>query len=81
MAKDPSGRPNILWICADMLRYDAIGALGNRYVTTPNMDALVEGGVAFTRAYCQNGLCSPVTRARRGWWPTGRRCFRRAKRS
>lgn len=59
MAKDASGRPNILWICADMLRYDAVGALGNGYVKTPTMDGLVEGGVAFTQAYCQNVLCAP----------------------
>ncbi len=59
MTDERSARPNILWICADMLRYDAIGGLGNRHVRTPNMDALVEEGVSFTHAYCQNPLCSP----------------------
>lgn len=42
-----------------MLRYDAIAALGNPHIRTPNMDALVERGVSFTRAYCQSGLCAP----------------------
>ena len=40
-------RPNILWICTDQQRYDTIGALGNRYVSTPNIDRLVEGGDYF----------------------------------
>ena len=54
-----SRKPNILWICPDMLRYDAIGSLGNPYISTPNMDRLVSEGVAFTRAYCQNPVCTP----------------------
>ena len=52
-------RPNLLWICPDMLRYDAIGSLGNRHIRTPNMDRLVSEGVAFSRAYCQNSVCTP----------------------
>ncbi len=34
-------KPNILWICTDQQRYDTIGALGNPYVSTPNIDSLV----------------------------------------
>ena len=52
-------RPNILWICTDQQRYDTIGALGNPYVSTPNLDALAETGVAFERAYCQSPICTP----------------------
>ncbi len=52
-------RPNILWICTDQQRYDTIGALGNRYVSTPNIDGLVNDGVAFTHAYCQSPICTP----------------------
>ncbi len=52
-------RPNILWICTDQQRYDTIGALGNHYVSTPNIDQLVEKGVAFTHAYCQSPICTP----------------------
>ena len=52
-------RPNILWICTDQQRYDTIGALGNSYVSTPNIDRLVAGGTAFTRAYCQSPICTP----------------------
>ena len=52
-------RPNILWICTDQQRYDTIGALGNPYVSTPNIDRLVGEGVTFTHAYCQSPICTP----------------------
>ncbi len=52
-------RPNVLWICTDQQRYDTIGALGNPAVSTPNIDGLVESGVAFTHAYCQSPICTP----------------------
>ena len=51
--------PNILWICTDQQRYDTIGALGNPHVSTPNIDQLVQQGVAFTHAYCQSPICTP----------------------
>ncbi|MBA2447366.1 MAG: sulfatase-like hydrolase/transferase [Chloroflexi bacterium] len=52
-------RPNILWYCADQMRFDAIGALGNPHAHTPNLDRLVGEGVAFTSAYCQAPICTP----------------------
>ena len=52
-------RPNILWICTDQQRYDTIGALGNPYVSTPNIDRLVQSGVSFTHAFCQSPICTP----------------------
>jgi len=52
-------RPNILWICTDQQRYDTIGALGNPYVHTPNIDRLVAEGVAFSHAFCQTPICTP----------------------
>lgn len=52
-------KPNILWLCADQQRYNTIGALGNPYIDTPNLDKLCENGVAFTHAYCQNPVCTP----------------------
>ena len=55
----PFKKPNILWICTDQQRYDTIGALGNPYVATPNIDSLVAEGVAFTHAYCQSPICTP----------------------
>ncbi len=54
-----SDLPNILWICTDQQRYDTIGALGNSFVSTPNIDSLARQGVAFERAYCQSPICTP----------------------
>ena len=51
--------PNILWICTDQQRHDTIGALGNEYVHTPNIDRLLREGVAFTHAFCQSPICTP----------------------
>ena len=55
----PADAPNILWICTDQQRYDTIGALGNPYVRTPNVDGLAAAGVAFTHAFCQSPICTP----------------------
>jgi arylsulfatase A-like enzyme len=52
-------RPNILWICTDQQRYDTIQSLGNPHIRTPNIDRLVQEGVAFTNAYAQSTICSP----------------------
>lgn len=52
-------RPNILLICTDQQRYDTIGRLGLRAVHTPNLDRLVDGGVAFERAYTASPVCAP----------------------
>lgn len=55
----PDTRPNILWICTDQQRFDTIHALGNDHIRTPNLDRLVDEGVAFLRAYCQCPICTP----------------------
>jgi len=54
-----SSRPNILWICTDQQRWDTIGALGNNYVHTPNIDRIVKEGVAFDHAFCTSPVCTP----------------------
>jgi len=61
-------RPNILWYCTDQQRYDTINALGNSHIHTPNLDALCEEGVGFTRAYTQSPICT----ASRATFLTGR---------
>ena len=50
--------PNILFIPVDDLRPD-IGAYGDEYIKTPNMDRLARQGVTFDRAYCQQAVCNP----------------------
>lgn len=52
-------QPNILWICADQQRFDALGCNGNPFVHTPNIDALCAGGVNMRRMYAQSPVCAP----------------------
>ncbi len=53
-------RLNIVLICADQMRADALGCAGNRWIRTPNLDALAERGVRFARAYCSAPVCIPT---------------------
>ncbi|MBN1420434.1 MAG: arylsulfatase [Planctomycetes bacterium] len=52
--------PNILFLMADQLRGDAIGADGNPIVRTPNLDRLAAEGVRFCRAYSSVPSCTPA---------------------
>ena len=52
-------RPNILWIMADPLRYDCVGANGNRIIKTPHLDRLAEESANFSRAFVQAPVCVP----------------------
>jgi arylsulfatase A-like enzyme len=56
--RQPS-RPNVLLICTDQQRYDTIRRLGPRPIHTPNLDRLVDGGVAFEHAYTASPVCAP----------------------
>ncbi len=51
--------PNILWICADMQRFDTIEGLNNDFIHTPNLRKLMADSVTFTKAYTQSPVCSP----------------------
>lgn len=52
-------KPNILWFCADQMRYDTIASLGNSEIRTPNIDRLVASGTTFENCYVQNQICTP----------------------
>ncbi len=52
-------RPNIIFIMADDLGFNQIGAYGDTPIKTPNLDKLATGGIRFTHAYAGNTVCSP----------------------
>ena len=52
-------QPNILFICTDQHRYDALGCYGNPHIQTPTIDGLARDGVLFERCYVQNPVCAP----------------------
>jgi len=52
-------RPNIVFLLADDLRYDALGVMGNDIVKTPNLDALAREGVFFDRSFVVSSACAP----------------------
>lgn len=49
---------NILFFFADDMR-PTIGAYGDPYAVTPNLDALADTGTLFSNAYCQQALSNP----------------------
>ncbi|MDP4777958.1 MAG: sulfatase [Opitutales bacterium] len=51
-------QPNILLILVDDLR-PAIGAYGDEVAITPNLDKLIERGMRFDAAYCNQAVCAP----------------------
>lgn len=52
-------RPNVLFILTDQWRGDALGADGNSFVHTPNLDLLAAEGVRFAAAYAPQSVCTP----------------------
>ena len=55
--KARSGRPNILHIITDQQCAFAMSCTGNRWLKTPNLDALAARGVRFERAYTAQPVC------------------------
>lgn len=52
--------PNIILIICDQMRGDAIGADGNSYIHTPNIDFLAARGTRFAHAYSAVPSCLPA---------------------
>jgi arylsulfatase A-like enzyme len=55
-------RPNIIFLLTDDHRWDALGAMGNKIIQTPNLDALANRGILFNKAYVTTAICM-VSRA------------------
>lgn len=69
-------KPNILHVHADDFRPDAIHALGNPVLKTPNLDTLVERGMTFTHCYTQGSMLGAVCLPSRTMLLTGRSWLR-----
>lgn len=50
---------NLLFILSDQHHADLMSFRGHPQAKTPNLDRLAKTGVNFTRAYCQNPICTP----------------------
>jgi arylsulfatase A-like enzyme len=57
-AAEPARKPNVLFIAVDDLK-PALACAGDPHAKTPNIDKLAGRGTVFTRAYCQQAVCSP----------------------
>ncbi|MGC8792160.1 MAG: sulfatase family protein, partial [Bryobacteraceae bacterium] len=55
-----SRRPNILFVFPDQMRAQALGAMGNPDVRTPQLDRLASQGVLFENTLANSPVCSPA---------------------
>ncbi len=69
-------QPNILFLFADDLSYEAVGFAGIEQVETPNLDELARRGLVFTHAYNMGGWNGAVCIASRTMLMTGRSLWR-----
>ncbi len=67
---------NILHLHADDYRADAVHALGNEILQTPNLDTLAGRGMAFTRCYTMGSMMGAVCLPSRTMLLTGRSWLR-----
>lgn len=55
-------RPNIVFLLADDLRWNVLGATGDKLAKTPHLDALARRGVNFRNTFVTTSICA-VSRA------------------
>jgi arylsulfatase A-like enzyme len=67
-----SEKTNIILCMADDLGWGDVGFNGNRIIKTPNLDAMAESSLRFSRFYAGAPVCSPT----RGSCLTGRHPYR-----
>ncbi|MFY0607593.1 MAG: arylsulfatase [Cyclobacteriaceae bacterium] len=58
-AKASTDKPNIVIIYLDDLGYGDLSSYGATEISTPNIDALANGGIKFTNAYASSATCTP----------------------
>src|SRR5262249_17607605 len=75
-AQTTAKKPNVLFLFADDMRADSVGALGDRSVKTPNLDAVARRGFVMTNAYCLGGNLAAVCTPSRNMLLAGKAYFR-----
>ena len=70
-APSPAKRPNVLFLYTDDQTFNAIHALGNADLRTPNMDRLAARGTAFLNCYNPGGWHGAICVASRTMMNTG----------
>ncbi|MEM9647863.1 MAG: sulfatase-like hydrolase/transferase [Bacteroidota bacterium] len=70
--KQGTSAPNIIFLFADDYTYDAIAALGNGIIETPNLDRMVHQGTTFTHAYNMGGWNGAICVASRSMIISGK---------
>ena len=71
-ARAEAGKPNVLFLFADDLTYEAVRAFGHTDIDTPNLDRLVRRGTTFRRCYNMGSWSPAVCVASRAMLITGR---------
>lgn len=72
----PTNKPNILFIFADDLSYEAVGYAKRYHVQTPNLDQLAARGIQFTHTHNMGSFSPAVCVASRTMLVTGRSVWR-----
>ncbi len=73
---DENRKPlNILFLFADDQRADALGAAGNKYISTPNIDKLALSGTRFTNTYVMGGHHGAISAPSRAMLMSGKYLF------
>jgi len=64
-------KPHIIIFNPDQWRGDVLGHMDNPAAATPNLDRFAQDeGVSFSRAFCQNTVCTPSRCSfMTGWYP------------
>ena len=57
IAQKNGKKPNIILIYTDQQRFDTISKLGYDFMETPNLDRLIESGVAFNHSFVSAPVC------------------------
>lgn len=52
-------KPNVLFIMTDQQSYNMMSCMGNKWLSTPNMDRIANTGTRFDKTYCANPVCMP----------------------